>query len=91
MDSVVLTRLVLLFAGVAIILGFQHYLTMLGTAVLIPLLIIRAIGGEAVRLSSFRQSACLANRTVPVGFYLGNCLRGYIFLFFGVGFLNMSL
>jgi nucleobase transporter 1/2 len=48
---------VLLFAGVAIVLGFQHYLTMLGTAVLIPLLIIRAIGGEAVRLSSFPQSA----------------------------------
>lgn len=69
MDSVVLTRLVLLFAGVAIVLGFQHYLTMLGTAVLIPLLIIRAIGGEAVRLFSFPQSACLVNRTVFVDFY----------------------
>ena len=34
--------------GTAIILGFQHYLTMVGTAVLIPLTIFTAIGGEAV-------------------------------------------
>lgn len=40
-----------LFAAVAIALGFQHYITMLGTAVLIPLLVIRSIGGEAVRIS----------------------------------------
>ena len=38
-------------AAVEIALGFQHYITMLGTAVLIPLLVIRSIGGEAVRIS----------------------------------------
>ena len=43
---------------------------MLGTAVLIPLLIIRAIGGEAVHHSSFPQSAWLAHRTVFVDFCL---------------------
>ncbi|KAG0625737.1 hypothetical protein M758_2G077200 [Ceratodon purpureus] len=40
----------------AIFLGFQHYLTMVGTSVLIPLLIIRAIGGEAGDLARTVQS-----------------------------------
>ncbi len=40
------------FAAEAIVLGFQHYLTMLGTTVLIPTLIFRNIGGNAVRSSS---------------------------------------
>jgi hypothetical protein len=43
------------FAAEAIVLGFQHYLTMLGTTVLIPTLIFRNIGGNAVR-SSFTSS-----------------------------------
>jgi hypothetical protein len=34
--------------GTAIILGFQHYLTMLGTTVLIPTLVFRSIGGHSV-------------------------------------------
>jgi hypothetical protein len=38
----------------AIVLGFQHYLTMLGTTVLIPTLIFRNIGGNAV--SSYSPS-----------------------------------
>lgn len=37
------------FSGTATVLGFQHYLVNVGVAVLIPLTIIRAIGGEAVR------------------------------------------
>jgi hypothetical protein len=40
-----------LSAAFEVALGFQHYITMLGTAVLIPLLVIRSIGGEAVRIS----------------------------------------
>lgn len=83
MDSVVLTRLVLLFAGVAIILGFQHYLTMLGTAVLIPLLIIRAIGGEAVRLSSFLSSIYMScQQNCPCGLLLGKLSERLIFSLF---------
>ncbi len=39
-------------AAEAIVLGFQHYITMLGTTVLIPTLIFRNIGGNAVRSSS---------------------------------------
>ncbi len=39
-------------AVTAIILGFQHYLTMLGTTVLIPTLVFRSIGGHSVGPSS---------------------------------------
>jgi hypothetical protein len=39
-------------AATAIILGFQHYLTMLGTTVLIPTLVFRSIGGHSVGPSS---------------------------------------
>jgi hypothetical protein len=39
-------------AVTAIILGFQHYLTMLGTTVLIPTLVFRSIGGHPVGPSS---------------------------------------
>ncbi|KAG0616299.1 hypothetical protein M758_5G104600 [Ceratodon purpureus] len=42
--------------GTAIVLGFQHYLTMVGTSVLIPLMIIRAMGGEAGDLARVVQS-----------------------------------
>jgi xanthine/uracil permease len=41
----------------AIILGFQHYLTMLGTTVLIPTLVFRSIGGHSGDLSRVVQSA----------------------------------
>jgi xanthine/uracil permease len=41
----------------AIVLGFQHYLTMLGTTVLIPTLIFRNIGGNASDLARVVQSA----------------------------------
>jgi xanthine/uracil permease len=44
-------------AAEAIVLGFQHYLTMLGTTVLIPTLIFRNIGGNAVRSSSSFSSS----------------------------------
>lgn len=43
--------------GTSIVLGFQHYLTMIGTTVLIPLLIFRAFGGEARDLARVVQSA----------------------------------
>ena len=36
-------------AGEAIALGFQHYILSLGTAVMIPTLLIQAIGGTDVR------------------------------------------
>jgi xanthine/uracil permease len=41
----------------AIILGFQHYLTMLGTTVLIPTLVFRNIGGHSGDLARVVQSA----------------------------------
>ncbi|KAH9562832.1 hypothetical protein CY35_05G093000 [Sphagnum magellanicum] len=41
----------------AIVLGFQHYITMLGTTVLIPTLIFRNIGGNASDLARVVQSA----------------------------------
>jgi xanthine/uracil permease len=41
----------------SIILGFQHYLTMLGTTVLIPTLVFRNILGESSDLSRVVQSA----------------------------------
>lgn len=42
--------------GTSFGLGFQHYLTVVGTSVLIPLVIIRAIGGEPHDLSRAIQS-----------------------------------
>jgi xanthine/uracil permease len=39
------------------ILGFQHYLTMLGTTVLIPILVFRSIGVETNDLALVVQSA----------------------------------
>jgi xanthine/uracil permease len=61
--------------GVAIVLGFQHYLTMLGTAVLIPLLIIRAIGGEAGDLARTVQSVLFVSAiNTLVQTYLGSRL-----------------
>ncbi|XP_024399142.1 nucleobase-ascorbate transporter 2 [Physcomitrium patens] len=42
--------------GTATVLGFQHYLVNVGVAVLIPLTIIRAIGGEAHDLARAIQS-----------------------------------
>ncbi|CAK9217170.1 unnamed protein product [Sphagnum jensenii] len=41
----------------SIVLGFQHYLTMLGTTVLIPTLVFRSILGESSDLSRVVQSA----------------------------------
>jgi len=41
----------------AIILGFQHYLTMLGTTVLIPTLVFRSIGGHSGDLARVVQSS----------------------------------
>ncbi|XP_024374995.1 nucleobase-ascorbate transporter 2 [Physcomitrium patens] len=47
--------------ALSIILGFQHYITMLGTSVLIPLTVIRAIGGEAGDLARTIQSVLFVN------------------------------
>jgi len=43
--------------GTSIVLGFQHYLTMIGTTVLIPVLIFRAFGGQPHDLARVVQSA----------------------------------
>nr|PNR52525.1 hypothetical protein PHYPA_008899 [Physcomitrium patens] len=42
--------------GVAVLLGFQNYITMLGTSVLIPVTVIRAIGREPGDLARTIQS-----------------------------------
>lgn len=39
-------------AAEAILLGFQHYLVMLGTTVIIPTALVPQMGGGNVRLSS---------------------------------------
>ena len=39
-------------AGEAIALGFQHYILALGTAVMIPTMLVPLMGGNDVRISS---------------------------------------
>jgi hypothetical protein len=39
-------------AGGAVLLGFQHFILFLGTAVMIPTLLVPLMGGNAVRVRS---------------------------------------
>lgn len=52
---VVLTVGLFINAAEAILLGFQHYLVMLGTTVLIPSSLVPQMGGGNVRLISISQ------------------------------------
>jgi hypothetical protein len=60
----------------SIVLGFQHYLTMLGTTVLIPTLVFRSILGESVGwffLSLSMSSFVL----VYISFWVGNGVAAF--------------
>lgn len=45
---------ILILSAEAVLLGFQHYLVMLGTTVLIPSALVPQMGGRNVRLFSRR-------------------------------------
>lgn len=51
------------FAAEAILLGFQHYLVMLGTTVLIPTYLVPQMGGGKVLISSL----------IPYAVVVSNC------------------
>lgn len=44
----------LFFSAEAILLGFQHYLVMLGTTVIIPTALVPQMGGGNVKMKLFR-------------------------------------
>jgi len=45
-------------AGEGIALGFQHYVLSLGTAVMIPTMLVQLMGGNDVRLQSLNVFLC---------------------------------
>jgi xanthine/uracil permease len=57
-------------AAEAVLLGFQHYLVMLGTTVIIPTALVPQMGGGNVRssptLSSLSLYECVCARPPPV-------------------------
>jgi hypothetical protein len=65
-------------AGEAIALGFQHYILSLGTAVMIPTMLVPLMGGNDVRISSLLSLCSLDSLVSLVKQILtGKCLADY--------------
>ncbi len=64
--------MVLVVAGEAIALGFQHYILSLGTAVMIPTMLVPLMGGNDVRIASFINPFFMCSR-IPASVSVVKC------------------